>query len=271
MPRTRPWEVSDELWEQVRPLIPTAPSHAKGGRPRMPDRAAFAAIVYILRTGLQWNALPRELGASSTVHDRFQEWEQAGVFRALWQAGLNRYDELAGIQWDWQAVDGAMSKAPFGGAATGANPTDRGKLGTKRSLFTDGAGIPLALVIDGANRHDVKLLSATLDGLVVSRPNPSNEQEQHLCLDAGYDSTPVYRALVARGYQPHVRSRGEERVEKAIIPGYRARRWVVERTHSWLNRSRRILVRWEKKAQNYLAFLHLACAQLLFAKVAVFR
>src|SRR5215472_16830314 len=247
MPRTRPWEVSDELWKQVRALIPLAPSHAKGGRPRLEDRRAFEAIVYVLRTGIQWNALPREWGASSTVHDRFQEWEHAGFFKALWQAGLSEYDDLVGIQWEWQAADGVMTKAPFAGAATGANPTDRGKRGTKRSLLTDGVGIPLALVVDGANRHDVRLLSATLDGLFISRPEPTEAQPQHLCLDAAYDSTPVYQELVARHYQPHVRSRGEEREEKVIIPGYRARRWVVERTHSWLNRSRRLLVRWEKK------------------------
>ena len=114
MPRTHPWEVRDELWEQVHPLIPPAPSHAKGGRPRMPDREAFAAIVYVLRTGLQWNALPRELGASSTVHDRFQEWERAGFFKAVWQAGLSEYDDLQGIQWEWQAMDGVMTKAPAG-------------------------------------------------------------------------------------------------------------------------------------------------------------
>jgi putative transposase len=270
MARTKPWEVSDEVWERVRPLIPPAPSHAKGGRRRMDDRKAFEAIVYVLRTGIQWNALPREVGASSTVHDRFQEWERAGFFKALWQAGLSEYDDLAGIQWEWQAVDGVMTKAPFGHAATGANPTDRGKCGTKRSLLTDRAGIPLALVVDGANRHDVKLLSATLDGLVISRPEPTLEQPQHLCLDAAYDSTPVYQELLARHYQPHVRSRGEEKREKEIIPGYRARRWVVERSHSWLNRSRRLLVRWEKKVENYLAFLHLACAQLIFAKVKVF-
>ena len=93
----------------------------------MDDRQAFAAIIYVLRTGIQWNALPRELGASSTVHDRFQEWEQAGFFKALWQAGLEEYDEVQGIEWEWQAADGAMTKAPFGKAATGANPTDRGK------------------------------------------------------------------------------------------------------------------------------------------------
>src|ERR1700751_5993211 len=78
MSRSYPWEVSDALWERVIPLIPPPPSHARGGRPRMPDRQAFAALVYVLRTGIQWNTLPRALGASSTVHDRFQEWEQKG-------------------------------------------------------------------------------------------------------------------------------------------------------------------------------------------------
>src|SRR5260370_13333757 len=237
MPRTRPWEVTDEFWERVRPLIPAAPSHAKGGRPRLEDRRAFEAIVYVLRTGRQWNVLPQEVGASSTVHDRFQQWEQAGFFKALWQAGLHEYDDLQGIQWKWQAVDGVMTKAPFAGAATGANPTDRSKKGTKRSLLTDGNGIPLALIVDGAHRHDVKLLSATLDGLVISWPEPTQEQPQHLCIDAAYDSTPVYKELLARHYQPHVRSRGEEKREKEVIPGYRTRRWVVERSHSWINRS----------------------------------
>ena len=270
MQRTRPWEVSDELWERVKPLIPEPPSHAKGGRRRIEDRTAFEAIVYVLRTGIQWNALPRELAASSTAHDRFQEWERAGFFQALWQAGLQDYDELQGIQWEWQSVDGAMTKAPFGGAATGANPTDRGKRGVKRSLLTDGTGIPLAIVVDGANRHDVKLLCATVDGIVIARPEPSEDHPQHLCLDAAYDSAQAREEVEKRHYLPHMRRRGEEKQEKARIPGARARRWVVERTHSWLNRSRRLLVRWEKKTENYLAFLHLACAQLLFAKLAVF-
>src|SRR5258708_31963596 len=173
MPRTRPWEVTDEFWEQVRPLMPPRRSHGHAGLRRLSDRRALEAIVYVLRTGIQWNALPRELGASSTVHDRFQEWERAGFFQALWQAGLSEYDDLIGIHWEWQAADGVLTKAPFGNAATGANPTDRGKRGTKRSRLPDGAGIPLALVVAAANRHDVKLLSATLDGLVISRPEPT--------------------------------------------------------------------------------------------------
>jgi putative transposase len=269
MARTHPWEVSDALWERVEPLIPPTPSHAKGGRPRLPDRHVFAAIVYVLRTGIQWNALPRELGASSTVHARFQEWTAAGVFAALWAAGVMEFDELIGIEWRWQALDGVMTKAPFGAAASGPNPTDRAKRGVKRSLLTDGAGIPLAIAIDGANRHDMKLLAATLDGVVVARPDPTGAGPQQLCLDAGYDYDACRTEAAARGYEPHIRGRAEEHALKAAHPEWRARRWVVERTHAWLNRSRRLLVRWEKKAENYLAFVQLACAQLIFSKCEV--
>ena len=183
-----------------------------------------------------------------------RQWEQKGFFLRLWQAGLQVYDELEGIQWEWQAVDGAMTKAPLGKSATGANPTDRGKKGTKRSLLTDGAGIPLAMVIDGANRHDVKLLYATLDGIVIARSEPTEERPQHLCLDAGYDGAPAYQEVETRHYVPHIRSRGEEKQEKVLTPGYRARRWVVERTHSWINRSRRLLVGSREKRGEFPRF-----------------
>jgi putative transposase len=276
MARTEPWRVSDEFWEKVQPLIPPTPSHAKGGRTRMDDRQAFAAMIYVLRTGIQWNALPREMGASSTVHDRYQEWERLGFFEQLWRAGLLEYDELEGIEWEWQAIDGAMTKAPLGRGATGNNPTDRAKMGTKRSMLTDGAGIPLAVAVEGANRHDSRLLVATLEGLVVARPAREGERdslEQHLCLDAAYDSEEVRQELQASSYEPHIspaeESKRSERKRARQHPGGRARRWVVERTHSWLNRSRRLLVRWEKKTENYLAFIHLACAQLIFSMILV--
>jgi len=113
MPRTRPWEVSDELWERVAALIPQRAAHPKGRRPPADDRQMFAAIVYVLRSGIQWNALPRELGASSTVYDRFRWWEEQGFFQHLWQAGLQEYDELQGIGWDWQSLDSSTVKAPF--------------------------------------------------------------------------------------------------------------------------------------------------------------
>jgi len=113
------YQIGDALWEQLRPLLPPPKSKKKPGRPRMDDRAAMTAIFYLLRTGCQWNALPRTLGASSTVHDRFQEWERAGVFERLWQAGILKYDELKGLDWEWQAMDGAMTKAPLGGKRHG--------------------------------------------------------------------------------------------------------------------------------------------------------
>lgn len=273
MGRTRPWEVSDDLWEHVEPLIPPAPSHAKGGRPRMSDRAAFAAIVYVLRTGIQWNALPREMGASSTVYDRFRQWEAQGFFQRVWQAELEHYDELIGIGWDWQSVDSSTVKAPFAQAAVGPAPTDRGKQGTKRSLLCDRRGLPLALALEGANRHDSQLLFPTLDAHDVARPEPTVTAPQNICLDAAYDHDPIYGELYERGYEPHVRLNPQyhkwyqpsQDPANSLESGKIPRRWVIERLFSWLNRWRRLLVRWEKLAQTYQAFLQLACGLICFS------
>src|ERR671928_2136416 len=101
MARTKPWTVSDEFWQKVKPLIPPAPSHKKGGRTRMDDRKAFSAMIYVLRTGIQWNALPREMGASSTVHDRYQEWERLGFFEELWRAGAAAGEHVGGGGGGW--------------------------------------------------------------------------------------------------------------------------------------------------------------------------
>src|SRR5260221_5230418 len=187
MARTKPWEVSEVVWERAQPLLPPEAPRPKGGHPRRSDQEMLGAILYVLRTGIQWNALPREIGASTTVYDRFREWERAGFFERLWAAGMGEFDELVGIDWEWLSMDGAMTKAPFGGAATGPNPTDRGKRGPKRNNLSEGHGLPLAVVVDGANRHDQKLVVATLDGIVIARPDPG-EQERHICLDGGYDS-----------------------------------------------------------------------------------
>src|SRR5215216_6611324 len=101
------FSLPDALWAQAQPLIPPLPAKQKPGRPRMPDRQALTAIFYVMRTGCQWKALPYSLGAASTVHDRFLEWQQAGFFEDLWQAGVLRYDAEKGIDWEWQSMDGA--------------------------------------------------------------------------------------------------------------------------------------------------------------------
>jgi len=264
------FQISDELWGRIEKILPVHEPSAKGGRPREDNRKMMTGIFYILRTGCQWNALPRSLGASSTVHDRFQEWERAGVFAELWQAGLAEYDEQAGIDWEWQSMDGAMTKAPLGGDATGPNPTDRAKSGTKRSLLTDGNGIPLGLSVDGANRHDKKMAEGTIESIVIDRPEPTSNNPQNMCLDKGYDYPDIRELVKDHGYTAHIKARGEEIEQKREIPGYRARRWVVERTHSWMNRFRRLLIRWEKKVENYLAMLHFACAWITFRAAGVF-
>lgn len=114
------WRISDELWAIIEPLIPPPPKvHPWGAgvhKPRTPNRQVLDAIFFQLRTGCQWKALSATgLGAGSTVHHRFQEWEAAGFFQALWKAGLLAYDAEVGIDWDWQAMDGALHKAPLGG------------------------------------------------------------------------------------------------------------------------------------------------------------
>ena len=131
-------------------------------------------------------------------------------------------------------------QGPFGGEAVGPNPTDRGKKGTKRHLLSDGRGVPLSLTVDGANRQDMKMTEETLSNVQAVPIDP--QQEQNLSLDKGFDYQEVYDLLELYGYKAHIRSRGEEKKEIERIPGYRARRWVVERTHSWMNRFRRLLV-----------------------------
>lgn len=136
-------EVGDELWEQVRPLIPPRHSHIKGRRLTAHNRQMFSTIVYVLRTSIRWNALPRKLGTSSTVYERFREWEDQGFFQCVWQPELQHDDELVVFDWNWQSGDSSTVKAAFAQAAVGLAPSDRGKQGTKQSILCDRRGVPL--------------------------------------------------------------------------------------------------------------------------------
>jgi putative transposase len=158
----------------ARPLLPEEAPKPKGGRPRMPNRQAFFAMFYLLRTGCQWNALPGQLGASSTVHDRFQAWRQGGVFEQLWTTGLLEYNTDIGLDFEWQSLDGCITKAPLGGEATVPNPTDRGKSGTKRHLLTEVAGMPIGLAVT-ASRHDKTQVEAVLESMPLLPPVASAE------------------------------------------------------------------------------------------------
>jgi putative transposase len=159
----------------------------------------------------------------------------------------------------------------------GKNPTDRGKQGTKRSLLTEGGGVPIGVVVEGSNRNDFKLLRETIESIAIERPLPTlheeaeeeEQQQQGMCLDKGYDYDEVREILKEFGFTAHIRARGEEAQAIKREAGYKARRWVVERTHSWMKRFRAILIRWEKKAANFLALLHLACAYITFKQAGL--
>jgi transposase len=134
--RLQSWEVSDDFWARVEPLIPkrqrdadkTYQRKSGGGRKPQDPRKVFEGILYVLRTGCQWKALPKsEYGSGSSVHQYYLEWQEAGLFQQVWRASLLEYDELEGIAWEWQSLDGTMVKAPLALESVGRNPTDRGK------------------------------------------------------------------------------------------------------------------------------------------------
>jgi transposase len=159
----------------------------------------------------------------------------------------------------------------LGGKKTGKNPTDRAKQGVKRSLLVEADGIPVGVAVDGANRNDMKLTRQTLESIPADagRPCPRAAQPQGLCLDKGYDYDEVRAIVEEFGFTAHIRSRGEEAQAVKRKAGFKARRWVVERTHSWMNRFRGILIRWSKKAENYIALLHMAFAFIIFGKMGL--
>lgn len=148
----------------------------------------------------------------------------------------------------------------------GPNPTDRAKAGTKRSILVEADGGPLSVVVSGANVHDTKLLKATLEAVVVERPLPTQQSPQHLCLDKAYDNPTGHGTVAEYDYQPHIRRIGEEKLDDWGQKTHPARRWVVERTLAWLSKCRAILVRYDKKAKNYLAILQLACALIWYRR-----
>jgi putative transposase len=165
-------------------------------------------------------------------------------------AGRRRRDDK-GAPWRWE--DRAESHR-------------QSQQGAKRSVLSEGAGVPVGLAHDGANRNDHKLLKDTLDSIPIERPTPTVEAPQGLCLDKAYDNAESRDIACDYDLTPHVRSRGEEIEAKLRTPGWRARRWVVEACHSWINRNRALLVRWSKKDDNHLALLMLACGLIAFKK-----
>jgi putative transposase len=263
------FQVPKPLWKRIKKLFPGAPKKRRRGRPAADHRAALNGIWYVLWTGCQWKAIHKDwFGVcSSVIHERFQSWQENGIFARIMKHMVKFDNKRRKIKWKWQSIDSKSVPAPLGGSETGKNPTDRGKQGAKLHLLVDQRGAPLAVHVTGANEHDKWSADDLIISIVVPRPK---HKRQHLCADKGYDYEDVHEFVERARYIAHIkhrRRRGEPIVEECPMPGekrYPARRWVVERTLAWLTKRRSIRVRWCKKSNNWMAFIQFACADILF-------
>jgi putative transposase len=260
----------DWLWAVAQTLLPVRvkPEHPLGcHRRRLPDYVVLKAIMYQLITGCQWKAISSKThGCSGSVANaRYHEWVAAGVFRELWAQALRAAAAFGELDLSWVSMDGCITKAPCCQENAGRNPTDRGKPGVKRSLLTDAGGLPIGLAVGGANTPDISMFLDTWESSLV----PIMGSGAGVCLDKGYDAQWVRNAIEIFDCEPHVRARGEE--IQALKAGEKARRWVVERTHSWLNGYRALRTRWMRSATGYLNQLQLACAIITWRKVLDIR
>jgi transposase len=262
--------VVDAVWSAVAALLPrrAADEHPLGcHRPRIRDRDCFEAILFRLVTGCSWVTAGRlGKGGQATLRRRRDEWIAAGVFDALFAEALAAYDRVVGLDLSEVSVDGSLHKAPCGGEGTGANPTDRGKLGWKWSIATDRDGIPLGWAIDGANRHDITLFEPTLDA-VAGRGLLAEVETLHL--DRGYDAASVRELCAERGLADTViaarRKRGAPKAKGR--PLGLGLRWTVERSNSWLSNFGGLRRNTDRRNVHRLAQIALAAALVLTIKL----
>ena len=253
----------EPLWGEFAAQLPRrppyAPSHPLGcHRARVPDRVVFEHVLQALvhRSGYERIASP---GCSErTIRRRVQAWAAGGLMERVHALALAAYERMIGLDLEDLAVDGCITKAPSGGETAGRSPVDRGKQGLKRSVVTDGGGVPLHLVAAGANRHDAPLLAPTLAGLDKLDRLPDDVTVH---LDRGYDSRPTRALLTEFGFQGAIARKG------VPAPLQAGTRWVVERTHSWMNGYGKLRRCTEKHAAVVDFYLFLAAALVIIRQL----
>ena len=245
--------ILDPLCEEFLALLPErVEKHPLGcHRPRIDDAVVFGKLIEALVFGAGYERLADASCSATTMRRRRDEWIRLGVWERLKLACLDAYDKAVGLDLADLAVDGCTTKAPCGGECAGRSPVDRGKGGMKRSQLTDGAGVPIATVSAPANTVDHALLAQTLDALKDVQPLP---ERVTVHLDAGYDYRPCREALEERGLRGEIAHRGTP------APIQVGRRWVVERTNSWLNDFGKLRRCTERRRDCLDAYLALAAA-----------
>lgn len=259
-----PSSVIEPLWLQFAALLPErSDAHPLGcHRPRIPDRVVFDRLVQVLVLGAAYDRIGDAACSATTIRRRRDEWIEAGVFDALEQLCLEAYDRIVGLELQDVTVDGCIVKAPCGGEAAGKSPVDRGKQGTKRSVLTDAAGIPLGVVVAPANRNDSPLLRPTLErlGRFEHRFGVGLPEAITVHLDAGYDSGRTRDLLDELGCRGVISKKG--------TPLQAGARWVVERTNSWHNRGfKKLAICTERRTPVIEALIALANAIIIVRRL----
>jgi transposase len=228
-----PSSIIEPIWDQFAALLPPreAPHPLGCHRRRIPDRVVFDKLVQVLVFGCAYARIADATCSATTLRRRRDEWIAAGVIEAL-----HAYDRMIGLGLDDVAVACCLTKAPCGGETAGRSPVDRGKLGLKRSVAVDAAGIPLATIAALANRHDVPLLAPTLDAL------GCGDRPMTVPLERGYDSGATRMRLASRGLTAAIAAQGQP------APITAGQRWVVERTNAWTNAHKKLVWGTERRA-----------------------
>jgi transposase len=255
--------LQEPLWVQFSALLPehpvVSPSHPLGcHRRRIPDRVVFEHVIAALVHGPGYERVATAGCSDRSIRRWLREWAAAGLAERVHTLALRAYDRMIGLELDELAVDGCMTKAPGGGEAAGRSPVDRGKQGLKRSVVTDGQGIPRHVVAAGANRHDSPLLAPTLAGLDKLDGRPDDVT---VYLDRGYDSRPTRALLDTLGLQGAIARKG------VPAPLQAGTRWVVERTHAWMNGYGKLRRCTEKQAAVVDFYLFLAAALVVLRRL----
>ena len=251
-------DLTEEQWKVVKEFIPQdAVREDRRGRPWSDRRRAFNGILWILRTGAPWQDLPERYGAYQTVQRRFQHWRKQGVIDAVLRGLARDLHERGGLDLSECFLDGSFAAARPGGAKIGK--TKRGK-GCKIMALGDAHGLPIAIYTDAAAPAEVKLVEATLQRRLVK------EKPLRIIADKAYDSDPLRERLLEEEMlllAPHRRGRTKPFFNDGRWLRRYAKRWKIERLFAWLHNFRRLVVRWEYHAENYLAFIQLGCAIIL--------
>jgi transposase len=255
--------VSDALWERIQPLLPPPKPRRKRypGRKPLDDRMALTGILFVLKTGINWEDLPQEMGCGCgmTCWRRLRDWNKAGVWTKLPEVLLAELEGAGKLDWARALIDSSFVRARGGGGKTGPSPVDRRTNGSKHQIITDADGVPLTSTTTAANVPDVVPLIGRVDSIppVRGKPGRPKRRPRELYGDRGYDSDPKRQQLRRRGIRPRIARR-----RTAHGSGLGKYRWYVERTLSWRHNDGRLRVRKDHSPAIHQAFLSLGCAMI---------